>query len=127
MNPRMLGGARLKVYAGPPRLAQGVGGGAHHAGQRLYPVELAERRLRQHRRDGLPKRVVIDGPRQPASEPRCQLLEGHDLQPVSTLPRGFEPKLAHALQAVGNDRATCHFFHSRPTRSCMIILPSTMN
>ena len=44
MNARMLGGARLKVDGGPPRLAQGVGSGAHHAGQSLDPVELPERR-----------------------------------------------------------------------------------
>ena len=43
----MLAGPGLKVEAGPPRLAQRVGGGAHHARQRLDAVELAEIRLRQ--------------------------------------------------------------------------------
>ena len=64
----------------------GVGGSTHHAGQPLDPVKLAQRRLRQHRRDGLPQSVVIHRLRQTACKPRRQLLEGHDLQPVPQVP-----------------------------------------
>ena len=85
----MFGGARLKVDAGAPSLAEGVGGGTHHAREPLDPVKLTERRLRQDSRDGLPQRIVIHGPCQAAREPRRQLLEGHDLQPVPPLARGL--------------------------------------
>ena len=85
----MLARAPLNVDAGPPRLTQRVGGRAHHAGQRLDPVEFAQSRLGQYRRDGLPQRIVIDRLRQTAREPRRQLLEGHDLQPVRPPPRSL--------------------------------------
>ena len=110
VKARMLAGTRLKVHAGAPRLAQRVSGGAHHAGELLDPVELAQRRLRQHSRDGLPEHIVIDRLRQPAREPRRQLLEGHDLQPVPPPPRRLEPQFPHPEQAVGDYRVSNNCF-----------------
>ena len=69
MKARMFGGARLKVDAGAPSLAEGVGGGTHHAREPLDPVKLTERRLRQDSRDGLPQRIVH--PRAVPSRPRA--------------------------------------------------------
>ena len=110
----MLACPRLKVHARPPRLAQRVGGRAHHAGQPLDPIKLAQFRLRQNGGDGLPQPIVVHGLRQTPRKPRRQLLEGHDLQPVPPPPRRLEPQLAHPKQAVGDDcvARSCHPAHA---------------
>ena len=110
-EPGMLAGPRLEVDARPPRFAQRVGGSAHHAGQRLDAVELAQRRLRQDRLDGLPQGIIIDGLGQSARESYRQLLERHDLETVPTPPRRLEPQLAHPQPAVGNCRPTLQLLH----------------
>ena len=98
----MRGSARLKIDVRPPGFAQGVGGRAHHTGQGLDPVELSESGFRQDSSDGFPQRIVVDRPRQAACKPRGQLLEGHDLQPVSPFPSRLQPQLVHPKQAVGD-------------------------
>ena len=102
---------RLEVDARAPRFAQRVGGGAHHAGQRLDAVELAQRRRRQNGLDGLPQGIIIDGPGQSARESYRQLLERHDLETVPALPRRIEPQLAHPQAAVGHRRPTLQVLH----------------
>ena len=112
----MLAGPGLKVEAGPPRLAQRVGGGAHHARQRLDPVQLAEIGLRHDGRDGFPEGSVADGLCQPAREPRRELLEGHDLEPVPPVPGRLQPQLPHPEPAVGDDRSSRRFPDIHVTR-----------
>ena len=112
----MLGGAPLKIDASVPRLAQGVGGGVHHAGQRLDPVKLAQCCLWQDGGYGFPEGIVVNGLRQTACEPGRQLLEGHDLQPVPPPPCRLQPQLPHSEQAMGDDRVALYFWHFSPTK-----------
>ena len=108
----MSGGPGLKVEARTPRLAQGVGGGVHHAGKVLDTVEFSEFRVRQHGPDRLPEGVVVDRPGQTAGQSRRQLLERHDLQAVPAVACGGETKLAHRQPVVGDDRpALCRCLH----------------
>ena len=81
----MLGGPNLKIDAGTPSLAQGIDGRPHHTGEGLDTVEFAKRRCRQNCLDGCTQGIVINGSRKAASQPGCQLLEGHDLQAVLVL------------------------------------------
>ena len=99
----MLSGPGLKVEARSPRLAQRVGGGAHHARQRLDAVEFAEIRLRQDGNDGFPEGIVVDGLSQSPREARRELLEGHDPEPVPPVPGRLQPQLPHLQPAVGYD------------------------
>ena len=105
----MLTGPGLKVEAGPPRLAQRVGAGAHHARQRLDPVQLADIRLRQDGYDGFPEGIVVHRLRQSAREPCRELLEGHDLEPVLPVPGRIQPQLPHPEPAMGDDRTARRF------------------
>ena len=101
----------LEVNSRVPRCPQRVGGGAHHAGQSLDAVELAERRIRQNRLDSLPQCIIIDGSGQSAREPCRQLLERHDLQTVPALPRRIEPQLAYPQPTVGHCCPTLQVLH----------------
>ena len=76
----------------------------------LIPSSSPQSRLRQHSRDGLPQRIVIDRLHQPARKPRRQLLERHDLQPVPPPPRRLEPQFPHPEQAVGDYRVSNNCF-----------------
>ena len=60
VEPQVIASAGREVNAGAPCLVQSVGRSADHARQRLDPLELAHRGLRQDRLDGLAERLVID-------------------------------------------------------------------
>ena len=99
----MLGRARRQVDARAPGLMQRVGGRVDHAGQHLDAVQLAHRRRRQ---DGLDRRAqafVVDRSGEAAGEPRCRLLEGHDLQAVAAVARRHQAAFPHGEAAVNDE------------------------
>ena len=55
----MLRSPTLKVHTSPPRFAQGIGGGARHAGQTLNPVKLAQYRPWHDAHDGFLQRLFV--------------------------------------------------------------------
>ena len=87
----MLARPGLKVETGPPSLAQGVGDSARHSGQRLDRVEFTQRRFRQDGSDGLLERIVVVGLHEAARESCREMLEGHDLKPVTPFPGRLQP------------------------------------
>ena len=107
----VLGGARMQVDVGEPRLAQGIDSGRHHSRQVLDAVELAEIRRRQNRLNRRSQGFVVDRPQQSSGQTRRKLLESDDLQAVPAVVRRIEPKLAHGQTVMDNDGSALDLGH----------------
>jgi hypothetical protein len=92
---------------------EGIGSGAYHAGQGFEAIKFAECDFRQGRLDCSAKALVIDGAREATRKAGGELLEGHDLNALTSPPRGCEPKLSHRQPPVRDNRPP-HRIHHYP-------------
>ena len=110
----MLGSSRLKFHASPPSLAQGIGGGAHHAGQIPNPVKLAQYRSWQDALDGFLQRFFVYWLSQATREPRSKSLEGQYLKAMSAFAGPSKSMLSYRHATMRNYRMSpgvLHLFH----------------
>jgi hypothetical protein len=118
----MIGRVCGKIDARAPSFVERVGRRVDHAGKSLDALQLAHRCCGQGCLDGRAQAFVVDGSGEAAGQPDCGLLEGHDLEAVTTVTACGQPTLPHGEAAVNDQCGSMRDGHGRSPSGHYLLL-----
>ena len=109
----MVGCSRREVDARAPSFVQRVDRRVDHTGESLDALQLAHRRHRQDCLDRGAQAVIVDGPGKTASKAHRRLLEGHDLEAMTTVACRGQAAFPHGETTVNDQGGSARDGHGR--------------